>query len=145
MVGIVLGAAYLLWLYQRVMFGPVTNPVNEHLPDLNLREYATLVPLMLLAFWIGIYPKPLFRVLDVSVRQIVEQVNPGYYNSAAAQRYGEKPPVPAPSEAARSERNRGESDSAKAAKRIASAPSAMIAASSAAFTANTAASTAEKR
>jgi len=79
------------------------------------------------------------------VRQIVEQVNPGYYNSAVAQRYGEKPPVPAPSEAARSERNRGESDSAKAAKRIASAPSAMIAASSAPFTANTAASTAEKR
>ena len=55
--GIVLGAAYLLWLYQRVMFGSVTNPANEHLPDLNLREYATLVPLILLAFWIGIYPK----------------------------------------------------------------------------------------
>ena len=90
-VGIVLGAAYLLWLYQRVMLGPVTNPMNEHLPDLNMREYATLVPLMLLAFWIGIYPKPLFRVLDVPVRQIVEQVNPGYYNSATAQRWGEKP------------------------------------------------------
>src|SRR6267154_1050432 len=38
-IGIVLGAAYLLWLYQRVMFGPVTNPANEHLPDLNAREY----------------------------------------------------------------------------------------------------------
>ena len=48
---------------------------------------------MLLAFWIGIYPKPLFRVLDVPVRQIVEQVNPGYYNSATAQRWGEKPPL----------------------------------------------------
>src|ERR1700680_4541353 len=81
-IGIILGAAYLLWLYQRVMFGPVTNPANEHLPDLNMREDATLVPLVLLAFWIGIYPKPLFRVLDVPVRQIVEQVNPSYYNSA---------------------------------------------------------------
>ena len=60
MIGIVLGAAYLLWLYQRVMFGPVTNPANEHLPDLNAREYATLIPLMILCFWIGIYPKPLF-------------------------------------------------------------------------------------
>src|SRR5882724_6973275 len=49
--GIVLGAAYLLWLYQRVMFGPVTNPANTNLPDLNLREYATLVPLILWAFW----------------------------------------------------------------------------------------------
>ncbi len=41
-----LGAAYLLWLYQRVMFGNVTNPQNEHLPDLNAREYATLIPLV---------------------------------------------------------------------------------------------------
>ena len=48
-IGIVLGAAYLLWLYQRVMFGPVTNPANEHLPDLNVREYATLIPLVILA------------------------------------------------------------------------------------------------
>src|ERR1700720_4038270 len=86
--GIILGAAYLLWLYQRVMFGPVTNPANEHLPDLNLREYATLVPLLIAAFWIGIYPKPLFNVLDQPVRQIVSQVNPGYYNAAAT-------PVPA--------------------------------------------------
>jgi len=81
-IGIILGAAYLLWLYQRVMFGPVTNPANEHLPDLNLREQATLVPLVLLALWIGVYPKPLFRYLDVPVRQIVERVNPSYYPTA---------------------------------------------------------------
>jgi NADH-quinone oxidoreductase subunit M len=82
--GIVLGAAYLLWLYQRVMFGPVTNPANEHLPDLNAREWATLLPLVILAFWIGIYPKPLFRVLERPVQQIVEQVNPGYYGAQSA-------------------------------------------------------------
>jgi len=82
--GIVLGAAYLLWLYQRVMFGSVTNPANEHLPDLNLREYATLVPLILLAFWIGIYPKPLFNVLDRPVSDLMHQVNPGYYPAAPA-------------------------------------------------------------
>jgi len=58
--GVVLGAAYLLWLYQRVMFGPVTQFANEELPDLNLREYATLVPLVILAFWIGIYPGSAF-------------------------------------------------------------------------------------
>jgi NADH-quinone oxidoreductase subunit M len=82
--GIILGAAYLLWLYQRVMFGPVTNPANEHLPDLNAREYATLIPLVILAFWIGIYPKPLFRVLERPVQLIVEQVNPGYYGAERA-------------------------------------------------------------
>ena len=84
--GIVLAAAYLLWLYQRVMFGRVTNPANENLRDLNAREFATLVPLVLLIFWIGIYPKPLFRVLDAPVKQLIETVNPGYYsaNSPAA-------------------------------------------------------------
>jgi NADH-quinone oxidoreductase subunit M len=84
--GIILGAAYLLWLYQRVMFGQVTNPANEHLPDLDLREYCTLVPLVLLAFWIGIYPKPLFRVLDQPVKQIVQVVNPDYYKAEQAAR-----------------------------------------------------------
>jgi len=83
-IGIILGAAYLLWLYQRVMFGPVTNPANEHLADLNAREYATLVPLIILCFWIGIYPKPLFRVLERPVQQIVEQINPGYYGAERA-------------------------------------------------------------
>ncbi len=77
--GVILGAAYLLWLYQRVMFGSVTNPANEHLPDLNAREYATLIPLVVLAFWIGIYPSPLFKVVDQPVRRLVERVHPGYY------------------------------------------------------------------
>ncbi|MGD0402514.1 MAG: NADH-quinone oxidoreductase subunit M [Candidatus Acidiferrales bacterium] len=79
--GVILGAAYLLWLYQRVMFGNVTNPANEHLPDLNAREYATLLPLVALAFWIGIYPKPLFDVLDKPVHALVERVHPGYYSA----------------------------------------------------------------
>src|SRR5512140_3114114 len=56
--GVVLGAAYLLWLYQRVFWGRVTHEENEKLKDLNARELATLVPLVVLCFWIGIYPKP---------------------------------------------------------------------------------------
>ena len=55
--GIVLGAAYLLWLYQRVFFGEITNPANEKLPDLTLREQLTLAPLVVLALWIGLYPQ----------------------------------------------------------------------------------------
>jgi len=80
-IGIVLGAAYLLWLYQRVMFGPVTNPANEKLADLNLREFACLVPLVLAAFWIGIYPKPLLSYIEQPAKQIVERVNPHYYDA----------------------------------------------------------------
>jgi NADH-quinone oxidoreductase subunit M len=80
--GIVLGAAYLLWLYQRVMFGNVTHDVNKTLPDLNLREYAVLLPLVVLAFWIGIYPKPFFAYIDKPVEKIVQQVNPKFYEQA---------------------------------------------------------------
>ena len=83
--GVVLGAAYLLWLYQRVMFGPVTQFANEELPDLNLREYATLAPLVILAFWIGIYPKPFFAYIEKPVQRIVEHVNPRFYQAERIQ------------------------------------------------------------
>jgi len=82
--GIVLGAAYLLWLYQRTMFGPVTHEANKALPDLNLREYAVLLPLVALAFWIGIYPKPFFAYIERPVQRIVQQVNPGFYQANRA-------------------------------------------------------------
>jgi NADH-quinone oxidoreductase subunit M len=82
--GIVLGAAYLLWLYQRTIFGPVTHEANKALPDLNLREYAVLLPLVALTFWIGIYPKPFFAYLEKPVQRIVQQVNPGFYQANRA-------------------------------------------------------------
>jgi NADH-quinone oxidoreductase subunit M len=72
--GVVLGAAYLLWLYQRVFFGEVTNPANAKLPDLTWREQATLLPLVVLALWIGLYPRPIFDVLRVPSEKIVEAV-----------------------------------------------------------------------
>jgi NADH-quinone oxidoreductase subunit M len=74
--GIVLGAAYLLWLYQRVFWGKVTNPKNEALTDLNAREIATLVPLVVLCFWIGLYPKPFLAFLHQPVARIAEIVQP---------------------------------------------------------------------
>jgi NADH-quinone oxidoreductase subunit M len=73
--GVVLAAAYLLWLYQRVFFGKVTNPKNEKLLDLNGRELATFVPLVILAFAIGLYPKPLFQILDQPVTEIVQKID----------------------------------------------------------------------
>ena len=82
--GIVLGAAYMLWLYQRVMFGKLENPANQALKDLSLRELATFIPLIVLAFWIGIYPKPFLNLLDKPVEKIVRIVNPDYYKAADA-------------------------------------------------------------
>jgi len=73
--GVVLAAAYLLWLYQRVFFGTVTNPKNEKLHDLTPREVATFVPLLIMAFWIGLYPKPFFRILEQPVNNLVAIVN----------------------------------------------------------------------
>ena len=77
--GVVLGAAYMLWLYQRTMFGQLTNPKNQNLKDLNARELAVLLPLIVWAFWIGLYPKPYFDILEKPVAKIVERVRPGYY------------------------------------------------------------------
>ncbi len=76
--GIVLGAAYMLSLYQRTMFGKIENPKNEHLLDLNGREWATFVPLIVLAVWIGVYPAPFLDRLSSSVQRVVARVSPQY-------------------------------------------------------------------
>jgi len=76
--GIVLGAVYMLWLYQRTMFGTVDKEENRVLQDLNFREVMTLLPLVLLAFWIGLYPKPFFRILEEPVQRLVQQVDKTY-------------------------------------------------------------------
>jgi NADH-quinone oxidoreductase subunit M len=73
--GVILAAAYLLWLYQRVFFGTVTNPKNEKLHDLTPREIATFVPLIAMALWIGLYPKPFFQILEGPANQISRDVH----------------------------------------------------------------------
>ncbi len=55
--GIVLAAAYMLWMFQRVVWGKLENPANEKLVDINVREWVVLTPLVILIFWIGLYPK----------------------------------------------------------------------------------------
>ncbi len=72
--GIVLGAAYMLWMFQRVFFGPVRHEENRLLPDLSRRELVYLLPIVALCFWIGLYPKPFFRVLEKPIAYLVERV-----------------------------------------------------------------------
>src|SRR6202051_5077656 len=84
--GVVLAAAYLLWLYQRAFLGQVENPKNEKLLDLSARELATFLPLVAVALWIGLYPKPFFQILDQPVTALVEQINhPQVYNARQRQ------------------------------------------------------------
>jgi NADH-quinone oxidoreductase subunit M len=73
--GIIFAAAYLLWLYQRTMLRPVAHEINRKLRDLTAREWLIFLPLMAWAFWIGIYPKPHFDVIEGPVRAIVERLS----------------------------------------------------------------------
>ena len=72
--GIVLGAAYMLWLFQRMMFGTASREDSQHLRDCNAREVAYMLPLILLMFWIGIYPKPFLNLMEPSVKNLNRQV-----------------------------------------------------------------------
>jgi NADH-quinone oxidoreductase subunit M len=95
--GIVLSAAYMLWLYQRVMFGRLDNPANESLRDLTAREFATFLPLVLLAFWIGVFPKPFLTLIDKPVEKVIRIVNPAALENALILRpLGTGPDGPAP-------------------------------------------------
>ncbi|MGB6266385.1 MAG: NADH-quinone oxidoreductase subunit M, partial [Candidatus Acidiferrales bacterium] len=85
LLGVILAAAYFLWLYQRIMFGEAANPANsahETPRDLDAREFATLIPLVLLIVWIGVYPQPIFRALHAPVARLVEAVHPASYRAA---------------------------------------------------------------
>ena len=75
--GIILAAVYMLWMFQRVMYGPMTNEQNRNLPDLTAREIAVLVPVLALIVWIGVYPTPFLRTTDASVRQLLQRVQGG--------------------------------------------------------------------
>jgi len=72
---IVLGAAYMLWLYQRVFFGPLENEENKKLKDLSGREAWTLIPLVFLAFWIGIAPNVFFRMIEKPVDTVMDALS----------------------------------------------------------------------
>ena len=74
--GIVLAAAYMLWMLQRVALGEPTTKTAAVLPDLSHRELATVIPLAILVLWIGLYPGPLMEMMDASVTHLVDQMAP---------------------------------------------------------------------
>jgi NADH-quinone oxidoreductase subunit M len=72
--GVILAAVYMLFMFQKLFLGPADKEENRTLKDLNWREIATLVPLLVLIFWIGLYPKPFFTLMGPSVEQLVRAV-----------------------------------------------------------------------
>ena len=73
--GVILGALYMLWTYERVMFGPITHKINETIRDLNAREIATMVPLMAIMVVMGLYPKFIIDRMEPSIAQVVARVH----------------------------------------------------------------------
>jgi len=71
--GVVLGAAYMLRMYQRVMLGPVTKPKNMQISDMSRRELAVILPLIALIFLMGVYPRPFLHTMEASVRLTLER------------------------------------------------------------------------
>lgn len=72
-IGVILAAVYMLWLYQRLMFGPIKHESNKNLIDLDAREIGILVPLVVLMVWIGIRPVDFTQYSEVQVNEIIEQ------------------------------------------------------------------------
>ena len=70
--GVILAAIYILYMFQKMFLGPLDKEENKKLKDLNWREIATLVPLLIFIFWIGLYPKPFFALMAPAVDNLVK-------------------------------------------------------------------------
>ncbi|NPA30637.1 MAG: NADH-quinone oxidoreductase subunit M [Chloroflexi bacterium] len=69
--GVIFAAVYMLYMFQKIFLGPIKHEVNKTLKDLSLREIITLLPLIVLMFWIGLYPKPFFALMDPAVQHLL--------------------------------------------------------------------------
>jgi NADH-quinone oxidoreductase subunit M len=70
---VIISAAYLLWAIQRILFNSLDKPENEHIPDLNRRELAILLPLVACIVWLGVYPAPVLRRMEGAATRFVAQ------------------------------------------------------------------------
>jgi NADH-quinone oxidoreductase subunit M len=74
-IGVILSACYMLWLYQRVFYGEAGDEVRHHVPDLNLREWALIVPLLVMMVWMGVYSQSFLPPVAKNTARILEQTN----------------------------------------------------------------------
>jgi NADH-quinone oxidoreductase subunit M len=81
--GVILSAVYMLWMFQRVNYGEVTNTKNKGLPDLLPREWALMVPTIAMAIVMGILPNVFLRPMEPSVKKTIERVNGRSYAAGA--------------------------------------------------------------
>ncbi|MBI5561608.1 MAG: NADH-quinone oxidoreductase subunit M [Deltaproteobacteria bacterium] len=98
-VGVLLGAVYLLWLFQRVFLGDFVYRGKEELKDLKAREIISGGTLMVLIFWIGLCPKPFIRSMEASVNQVVRLVDTNYKKGLALAQASTPAASPSPTDA----------------------------------------------
>jgi NADH-quinone oxidoreductase subunit M len=99
--GVVLGAIYMLWMYQRVFFGKLSNEKNKGLPDLSLREIAVLLPIVIFMFWLGVRPGLILDKVEASVATVlaplgggaIPTVDPAHHALRAEPESGQDHPV----------------------------------------------------
>ncbi len=72
--GVILAAIYLLWLVQKVFFGPITNEENRNIPDIAWNEIAAMVPLVILMVWIGVHPNTFLKKMEPSVKHLLTTI-----------------------------------------------------------------------
>lgn len=80
MTGVILAAVYLLWMYQRMMYGEVKHEENKHLKDLSLREYAVIIPFLIMIFWLGIYPKTFMQKTEATMQKFLKNYQTAIQN-----------------------------------------------------------------
>jgi NADH-quinone oxidoreductase subunit M len=74
-VGVILSACYMLWMYQRVFYGEAGHEVRSHIPDLNPREWAAVIPLIVMMVWMGVYSQSFLPPVGVVNARVLEQTN----------------------------------------------------------------------
>jgi NADH-quinone oxidoreductase subunit M len=84
--GVILSAVYMLWMFQRVVWGEIGNAENRSLSDINGREILALAPLLLLILWMGVYSAPFLRPMDAAVGSLLERTGVRETNVAGAER-----------------------------------------------------------
>jgi len=84
--GVILSAAYALWLYGRVVFGKLEKPSLQQIPDMGLREFVVMAPLVAATLFFGVYPAPIFTMTGTAVEQTLAQIKGKLETAAASER-----------------------------------------------------------
>jgi NADH-quinone oxidoreductase subunit M len=72
--GVILSAVYMLWMFQRVYYGDVTNEANRSLPDLQPREWASVIPICAISVFMGVFPAVFLRPMEPAIQRVVERI-----------------------------------------------------------------------